>query len=115
MSYGVWTRLEEIIEFAWRAQFNRLGLAFRMGLSKEEARLEMILRNFGVWGGSRLCTRRVAVRRNSWESRMNRRSARGSSRSSAILSAVKVKTDLNIVIGLCVGHDTLSSSIPRPR
>jgi len=55
VGYGVWTRLEEIIEFAWRAGFKKLGFAFCLGLRKEGAKVEKILRKAGFEVESAAC------------------------------------------------------------
>ena len=111
MGYGVWTRLEKIIEFAWRAQFNRLGLACRMGLSKEAARLEKILRNFGFEVKSAVCkTGRRPKELLGIKNEQKVRPGQFEVICNPIAQAKllnKVKTDLNVVLGLCVGHDTL--------
>ena len=111
MGYGVWTRLEEIVEFAWRAQFHRLGLAFCMGLSKEAARFEKILRNFGFEVKSAVCkTGRRPKELLGIKDEQKVRPGQFEVICNPIAQAKllnKAKTDLNIVLGLCVGHDTL--------
>ncbi|MEI9476398.1 MAG: DUF1847 domain-containing protein [Deltaproteobacteria bacterium] len=111
MGYGVWTRLEEIVEFAWRAQFHRLGLAFCMGLSKEAARFEKILRNFGFEVKSAVCkTGRRPKELLGIKDEQKVRPGQFEVICNPIAQAKllnKGKTDLNIVLGLCVGHDTL--------
>ena len=111
MGYGVWTRLEEIVEFAWRAQFHRLGLAFCMGLSKEAARFEKILRNFGFEVKSAVCkTGRRPKELLGIKDEQKVRPGQFEVICNPIAQAKllnKVKTDLNIVLGLCVRHDTL--------
>jgi len=109
--YGVWTRLEEIIEFAWRAGFQKLGLAFCVGLRKEAGQVAKILSGAGFRVESVACKTGAKpkellgindeqkVRPGQFEAMCNPIAQ------AKILNAAK--TDLNILLGLCVGHDTL--------
>jgi len=109
--YGVWSRLEEIAEFAWRARFNKLGMAFCMGLSKEAARIEKVLRKLGFEVESAVCkTGRRPKELLGMKDEQKVRPGTFEVICNPIAQAKllnKEKTDLNIVIGLCVGHDTL--------
>jgi len=116
--YGVWTRLEEIAEFAWRAHFNKLGMAFCMGLSKEAVRIEKILRKLGFEVESAVCKtgrrpKELLGMRNEDKVRPGTFEVICNPIAQAKLLN-RVKTDLNIVIGLCVDMTPCSSSIPRP-
>ena len=79
--YGKYTRVDEIIEFAKRMGYKKIGIATCVGLIEESRIFARILRKngFDVY-------------------------------SNPILQAKllnKAGTDLNVVIGLCVGHDSL--------
>jgi uncharacterized metal-binding protein len=109
--YGVWTRLEEIVEFAWRAHFNKLGMAFCMGLSKEAGRIEKVLRKLNFEVESAVCkTGRRPKELLGMKDEQKVRPGQFEVICNPIAQAKllnKAKTDLNIVLGLCVGHDTL--------
>lgn len=102
------TRLEEIIEFAKRMGAKKIGIATCVGLIKESATLARILRKHGfeVYGVGCKCgtVRKVAI--GIPESCENT----GVNICNPILQAKLLneeQTDLNIVMGLCVGHDSL--------
>mgnify|MGYP000855199337 FL=1 len=105
------TRLEEIILFANKCQYKKLGVAFCVGLSKEAKIFCQILKNHGFDVVSVICknaaipkefigiSENEKVRPNTKEAICN-----------PIMQAKllnKAQTDLNILLGLCVGHDSL--------
>jgi len=104
-------RIVEIVEFAQRMNYKRLGLAFCIGLRKEAREVEKLLRSRGFEVVSALCkigcTPKEAIgvrddekiRIGSFEAMCN-----------PIAQAYVLndaKTDFNVLIGLCVGHDSL--------
>lgn len=109
--YGRWTRLEEIIEFARRSGFQKLGLAFCTGLRKEAAQVEKIFAAAGFAVFSVACKagalskealglqEEEKVRPGEFEAMCNPVAQ------AKILNAAG--TDLNVLLGLCVGHDTI--------
>ena len=106
--YCQMTRLEEIIEFAKRMGAKKLGIATCIGLLKESGTLARILRNHGfeVFGVGCKCgtVRKVAIGIPEYCENT------GVNICNPILQAKllnKEQTDLNIVMGLCVGHDSL--------
>jgi uncharacterized metal-binding protein len=109
--HDVWTRLEEIIEFAWRAHFNKLGMVFCIGLSKEAGHVEKILRELNFEVESVVCkTGRRPKEILGIKDEQKVRPGQFEVICNPIAQAKllnKVRTDLNIVLGLCVGHDTL--------
>jgi uncharacterized metal-binding protein len=105
------TRIVEIYEFAAKMGYKRLGLAFCMGLTKEAAVVEQILKDRGFEVVSVLCkagrtpkemigiTDAEKIFRGQEEAMCN-----------PIFQARLLnhsKTELNILLGLCVGHDSL--------
>ena len=105
------TRLEEIMDFANKCNFKKLGVAFCVGLSKEAKTFCLILINNGFEIISVACNNssipkefiqikdEEKVRPGTYEPMCN-----------PIGQAMllnKSKTDLNIILGLCVGHDSL--------
>jgi uncharacterized metal-binding protein len=105
------TRIVEIYEFAQKMGYKRLGLAFCMGLVKEAAIVEEILKDRGFEVVSVLCkagrtpkemigiTDFDKIHRGTDEAMCN-----------PIFQAKLLnhsKTEFNILMGLCVGHDSL--------
>src|SRR5690606_2396900 len=101
-------RIEEVIEFARKMKYNRLGLVFCVGLRKEAAVVEKIFSSKGfdvvsvICKVGRLPKEEIAVRDDQkisigqFESMCN-----------PILQALILndeKTELNVLMGLCVGH-----------
>ncbi|OCN02023.1 metal-binding protein [Clostridium sp. W14A] len=105
------TRLEEIIDFAQRCQFHRLGIAFCIGLSKEAQIFCSILKNHGFEVFSVICKNGSVPKEflGIQDSQKNRPGTY-EPMCNPIGQAVflnKSKTELNIMLGLCVGHDSL--------
>ncbi|WP_227018646.1 DUF1847 domain-containing protein [Sinanaerobacter chloroacetimidivorans] len=109
--YGNKTRLEEIMDFAKKCGFSRLGIAFCLGLSKEANTLCKILRHNSFEVVSVICkngsipkeflniSQEQKLRPNTYEPMCN---PIGQAK---LLN--KAETELNIILGLCVGHDSL--------
>lgn len=105
------TRLVEIYEFAEKMGYKRLGLAFCIGLAKEAQIVEQIIQDRGFEVISVLCkagrtpkemigiTDRDKIYRGTDEAMCN-----------PVFQARllnRARTELNILLGLCVGHDSL--------
>lgn len=105
------TRLEEIIDFANKCNYKKLGVAFCIGLSNEAKILCSILKHNGFEVNSVVCKNgsipkeflkikdSEKVRPGTYEPICN-----------PIGQATflnNAETDLNIILGLCVGHDSL--------
>jgi uncharacterized metal-binding protein len=104
-------RMLEIIEFARKMDYTKLGLVFCGGLAVEAGVVGQILEDHGFEVVSVVCKAGAApkeeigltdeqkVRRGQHESMCN-----------PVLQAMIVneaKTDFNILLGLCVGHDSM--------
>ncbi|MEM2499109.1 MAG: DUF1847 domain-containing protein [Sulfolobales archaeon] len=109
--YCVWPRLREVVEFARKLDVERLGVAFCIGLSSEAEYVVNYLesRGFKVYS---VCCKCGGVDKTWMELREEDKLTPGSHESmcnpvvqAEILNFVG--TELNIVLGLCVGHDTL--------
>lgn len=104
-------RILEIIEFAKKMNYKRIGLIFCSGLRKEAKAVEKLLSSYGFQVVSVICKagrtpkeeigvrddQKIAVGR--FESMCN-----------PIMQALVVndgKTEFNVLMGLCVGHDSL--------
>lgn len=104
-------RLEEIIEFSRRSGYRRLGLAFCEGLKREAKTTALILSRAGFEVVSVMCcvggipkerlglTEDQKIRRDSFEPMCNPLAQ------AEILN--EADTEFNILLGLCVGHDSL--------
>ena len=105
-------RIEELIQFAHKCDFKKLGLAFCLGLAREARTLTEILEYQGFEVVSVCCKvgavpkEKIGLRPDEkiagperWESMCNPIAQ------AEILNAEQV--DLGILLGLCVGHDTL--------
>ena len=105
------TRIVEICEFARKMEYRTLGLAFCLGLAREAEIVERVFRNYGFEVSSVCCkagktsktliglTDEETIYRGTDESMCN-----------PIFQAETLNhegVDFNVLLGLCVGHDTL--------
>ncbi|HUK99271.1 MAG TPA: DUF1847 domain-containing protein [Nitrospirota bacterium] len=109
--YGIWPRIREIIEFAKSTGYTKLGLAFCTGLRKEAMKINKIFENSGFTMSSVACKtggrpkeelgikNEEKVRPEGFEAMCNP--------AAQAMLLNKAKTELNILVGLCVGHDSL--------
>jgi uncharacterized metal-binding protein len=109
--YGRLTRLEETMDFARRSGFSKLGLAFCIGLQREAAVVTRVFRangfsvdsvvckNAGIAKGEVGIADADQVHPGTFEALCN---PIGQARALA-----DAGTELNVVLGLCVGHDSL--------
>jgi uncharacterized metal-binding protein len=105
------TRIVEIYEFAEKMQYRRLGLAFCLGLIKEAGIVEEILKDRGFEVVSVLCKAgRTSKDRIGIQDEDKIRRGTDESMCNPIYQAKLLnheKTELNILLGLCVGHDSI--------
>ncbi len=109
--YGVWPRVREVMEFSKLCGFNKLGLAFCVGLRREALEVAKIFESSDFTVISVMCKTgsrpkeelgikdEEKVRPGQFEAMCN-----------PIAQALllnKANTDLNVLLGLCVGHDSL--------
>ncbi|HOV79256.1 MAG TPA: DUF1847 domain-containing protein [Bacillota bacterium] len=109
--YGVWPRVREIMEFSRLAGFNKLGLAFCVGLRREAAEATRIFENGGFTVSSVVCKTGARPKeelglRDDEKVRPGRFEAMCNPAAQASLLN-KAQTDLNVLLGLCVGHDSI--------
>lgn len=107
--YGQYTRVEETIEFAKRIGAKKIGIATCMGLIEESRLFAKILRLHGFQVYSALC-KVGSVNKTDIGLDESYTCTTGNAMCNPILQAKllnKQKVDLNIVVGLCVGHDSL--------
>lgn len=106
--YCQWTRVEEIMHFARKMGAKRIGIANCIGLIQEARIFAKILRANGFEPYAVIC--KVAGKAKSSIGIPVCCEEIGSAMCNPILQARLLnesKTDLNVVIGLCVGHDSL--------
>jgi uncharacterized metal-binding protein len=105
------TRVEEIVDFAHRCGFSHLGVAFCIGLQREAAVFTRVLKANGFSVDSVACknaglpkealdlTDADKVTPGKFESMCNP--------IGQALALERAGTELNVMLGLCVGHDSL--------
>ncbi|MFZ7103067.1 MAG: DUF1847 domain-containing protein [Peptococcaceae bacterium] len=105
------TRVEEIIAFAQRCGFANIGLAFCFGLRKEARIFAKILRSHGFTVNSLICKNgSIPKEALSLSDEQKVRPGTFEAMCNPIGQAQflnKMQTHLNIILGLCVGHDSL--------
>ena len=107
--YGKYTRVEEIIEFARRMGARKIGVATCIGLIQESRIFTKILRlnGFEVFGAA---CKVGSVSKTDVGVAEKYTVTTGNVMCNPILQAYllnEADTDLNVVMGLCVGHDSL--------
>lgn len=106
--YCRWTRVEEIMQFARKIGAQKIGIANCIGLIGEARTFARILQANGFEVYAVIC--KVAGQAKSSFGIPTQCEEIGAAMCNPILQARllnEAKTDLNVVIGLCVGHDSL--------
>ena len=106
--YREYTRAEEVVAFAGRMGFKKIGIATCIGLIEESRVFAAILRNNGFEVFSVVC--KVGEIEKTEIGACNEEWPTGPIMCNPIAQALilnREKTDFNVVIGLCVGHDSL--------
>ena len=109
--YMKWTRVEDTIEFARAMGYGTLGIASCIGLKREAAILESVLRENGFAVVSAIC-KTGGVPKESIGLKDSEKVEPGGFEAMCNPVAQAMLLDaagsqLNIVMGLCVGHDSL--------
>jgi uncharacterized metal-binding protein len=109
--YCVWPRLREVVEFAKKLNIKKLGVAFCIGLSNEAEFIVKYLEGKGFKVYS-VCCKYGGIDKTVIGLREEDKLRPGTHEPicNPITQAEllnHVGTELNIVVGLCVGHDTL--------
>jgi uncharacterized metal-binding protein len=109
--YMKWTRVEDTMEFARLMGYRRLGIASCVGLKREAAILEGILRKNGFEVDSAICkTGGIPKERLGVGDEEKVHPGRFEPMCNPIAQARLLDAagcELNILVGLCVGHDAL--------
>ncbi len=105
------SRIEELIEFSKRMNYKRLGLAFCGGLVYEASILSRILEDHGFDVISVVC-KVGAVPKEAIKVKDSEKIRIGQFESmcnpiSQAKFLNRAKTDFNVMLGLCIGHDSL--------
>ena len=102
------TRIEEIMDYAHRLGYHKLGLAFCLGLEKEAAVVSRIFRANGFEVES-VCCKNGAVPKSGLGLMPEDGICPGMMCNPVGQAAVLdgAGCQLNVILGLCVGHDTL--------
>lgn len=104
--YMKYTRVEELIRLAEEIGWRKLGIAFCIGLSEETKKLQEVLRSREFEVHSVVCkVGSVEKVEFSLPKLKKREPACNPILQAKILN--EVGTDLNIIVGLCLGHDIL--------
>ena len=108
--YMKWTRVEDTIEFARKMNFEKLGIACCVGLTEEGRVLTDILESNGFKVTFVFCKTGGVPKENlGLKNREKVRPGTFEPICNPVAQALimnKAKTDLNIIVGLCVGHDS---------
>lgn len=105
------TRVEEIIDFARRLGLRRLGIAFCVGLRREAAVFADILEGHGFEVVA-VCCKLGGIPKEDFgvkdEEKINPGTYEGACNPAAqALVLEKEGSQLNVLLGLCVGHDSI--------
>ncbi len=111
--YGRYTRLEEVIVFAERLGVKKMGIAFCIGLEEEAREAQRILsRRFEVHS---VCCKAGGVSKDDMGLKKIR-----DDRYEAMCNPVgqaellnRLGCELNVICGLCVGHDAIFSRVSK--
>ena len=106
------TRLVEIIKFMHRAGYKKIGLAFCTGLFKEAQEVVKILEYNGFEVVSIICKNGAITK--DFLGITDAQAVRGNCKTESMCNPIgqalllnEQKTEFNLMLGLCVGHDTL--------
>ncbi len=104
--YMKWCRVYEVVEFAKRMNYKRIGIAFCVGMGREAQTLSKILEKEGFEVVSVCCKTGGVMKEELGFKKIKE------DRPEAICNSIgqamllnKSQTDLNLIVGLCVGHD----------
>lgn len=105
------TRLEETLDFIGRMRYQKIGMAFCIGLRKEAAIVGKIFQERELNLISAICkVGRVPKEELGLSTKDTLSGAQSETMCNPILQAEilnREKTEFNILLGLCVGHDSL--------
>lgn len=110
--YLHWPRVQEVMDFAWRIKAHHLGIAHCIGLIEESHILQNIFKDNGFRVSSICCKVDSIPKAN--VGLLPKETLNPEGGFDPLCNPVAqayllnlAKTDLNILVGLCVGHDSL--------
>lgn len=110
--YGCLCRMEEIVLFCKRAGYKKIGLVFCMGLHREAETVNKILMHHGFDVVSVICKNGAMPKSSVGMTDADTLSGCAQevmcNPIGQALLMNEEKTDFNVLLGLCVGHDTLA-------
>ncbi len=107
--YANLTRVEEVMVFAKKLGYRKLGIAFCVGCASEAKALQEILTSsFAV---ESVCCKVCGIEKSAFNLKTIRNNPRETICNPLGQASVlnEAGTDLNIIVGLCIGHDILFS------
>lgn len=109
LGYGQWPRLRETMELCQRMGYRRIGMAFCKGLRKEAKVIDGLLRRCGLEVVSVICkTGGIPKERAGIARKIHPEAFEPMCNPIAQARLLnEQKTEFNIAVGLCVGHDSL--------
>ena len=109
--YCQWTRVEEICQFAKKMGFTKLGIATCISFADQANTLSRILESHGFEVASVACKHGgIAKEKIGLEDQEKIRPGGHESLCNSVGQAIQLNEagcELNIILGLCVGHDSL--------
>ena len=110
-AFPIKTRLQETIEFCLRMEYNKIGLAFCLGLQKEAAIVNDILEANGLDVVSVICKVGGTCKEDFGLEQKDKINPGEYEVICNPIAQAEIcnaqKTEFNIVLGLCVGHDSM--------
>lgn len=106
--YMKWPRILEVIKFAQRMGYERLGIAFCIGLAEEAQIITHILEKNGFEVFTAICTQGSLKKKEGFIPDADTFTGADEVSCNPIGQASylnAMNTDLNLVVGLCIGHD----------
>lgn len=109
LGYCQWPRLRETMELCQRMGYRRIGMAFCKGLRKEAKVIDGLLRRCGLEVVSVICKTGGIPKERAGITRKVRPEAFEPMCNPIAQARLlnEQKTEFNIAVGLCVGHDSL--------
>ena len=111
VGYGEWPRLREVIEFCKRMGYTKIGMAFCVGLKNEAKIIDRIIKAHGFEVVSVVCkTGGISKELAGIQEEYKLKPGKYEPMCNPIAQAELLneeQTQFNIVVGLCVGHDSL--------
>lgn len=106
--YMKWPRLKEIMEFSKKMDYQRIGIAFCIGLKEEAKVITQILEKNGFEVFTAICTQGSLQKKEidiPDEDTFTGAEEVGCNPIGQAFYLNARETDLNLIVGLCVGHD----------